>query len=289
MKFAMFPEYLSLAGEPVYYAFLESLLNAGHTIVKNDDADVAVIWSLLWHGRMSGNQDIWQSYRQRNKPVIVIEVGGLIRNHTWKIGINGINRDADFNHLESPDDRWELLGLKLEPWKDGDHIIICGQHGKSEQWRENEPVAEWMTNTAIRLRKHTKRPIILRPHPRFPITLHLDSIDLVTIINPIKVNGTYDNFNFANALFNAHAVVNYSSNPAIEAVLAGVPVYVSQSSLCYEVGNNIADFSSIETPNKPDRIQWCNNIAYTEWTVDEIKEGLPLQHLLPCLYSLVSH
>ena len=32
----------------------------------------------------------------KNKPVIVLEVGGLKRNLTFKIGINGVNRDADF-------------------------------------------------------------------------------------------------------------------------------------------------------------------------------------------------
>ena len=55
------------------------------------DADAALIWSVLWFGQMGKNKEVWDRYRAQGKPVIVIEVGGLIRNETWKLGINGIN------------------------------------------------------------------------------------------------------------------------------------------------------------------------------------------------------
>ena len=46
-------------------------------------------------------QNIWERYRKAGKPVIVLEVGGLLRNISFKIGINGINRDADFANQDS--------------------------------------------------------------------------------------------------------------------------------------------------------------------------------------------
>jgi hypothetical protein len=64
-----------------------------------DNADVAVIWSVLWRGRMEQYKKIWDRYRSQGKPVVV-EVGGLRRNKSFKIGINGINRDADFANQE---------------------------------------------------------------------------------------------------------------------------------------------------------------------------------------------
>mgnify|MGYP001445249562 CR=1 FL=1 len=48
------------------------------------------------------------------------------------------------------------------------------------------------------------------------------------------------------------------------------------------------DLSNIEDPLMPDRTKWCNEIAYTEWTVDEIEQGLPLQRLLPKLEEIVN-
>lgn len=286
MKFRIHPQYLSMAGKPVYKAFVDSLLETGYELVNDDSSHFEVIWSVLWNGRMAGNKQVWDHCRSINKPVIVLEVGGLKRNETWKVGINGINRDAYFGNIDCPPDRFEKLGLDLKPWHDGEHIIICGQHGKSEQWKYNKPVNEWMTETALRLRNHTDRKIILRPHPRFPLKFD-KIIDNCQMSLPNQLEGTYDDFDFSQLLKNAHAVINYSSNPGIESVLAGVPVYVSSHSLCYDVGNDINDFSNIERPAKPDRAQWANNIAYTEWTIGEIRAGHPFSRLVSELDFLV--
>jgi hypothetical protein len=43
--------------------------------------------------------------------------------------------------------------------------------------------------------------------------------------------------------------------------------------LCYDVGNH--SLKDIEQPLMPPREQWANKLAYTEWTVPEIREGLP--------------
>ena len=75
----------------------------------------------------------------------------------------------------------------------------------------------------------------------------------------------------------AWAVVNHSSNPAMEAVINGIPVFVSQASLCYEVGNN--SFEHINNPMMPDRTAWANKLSYTEWFPDEIENGLPWKRI----------
>ena len=87
--------------------------------------------------------------------------------------------------------------------------------------------------------------------------------------------GTYDDFDFEPTRY--HAVVNWSSNPSTQAVIAGVPAFVGPSSLAYDVSNH--DFSTIENPIMPDRTQWLNDLAYTEWTIEEISQGIPLKRL----------
>ena len=87
--------------------------------------------------------------------------------------------------------------------------------------------------------------------------------------------GSYDDYDFA--VQDAYAVINWSSNPATHAVLEGIPVFVGPSSLAYDVGNT--DLSKINNPSKPDRQQWLNDLAYTEWTTKEISEGKPLLRL----------
>ena len=74
-------------------------------------------------------------------------------------------------------------------------------------------------------------------------------------------------------LKDAWAVVNHSSNIGIESVINGVPVFVSQSSLSYEVGND--ELRDIEKPAIPARQNWANKLSYTEWTTKEIRNGVP--------------
>ena len=104
------------------------LVRAGHTINSNDsvnDADVNVIWSVLFNGRMSPNKHIWSSCRKKNKPVIVLEVGGIKRGTTWKVGLNGINRDAEFGSNNMDSSRASEQGLLLKPWKSDGQFIKC--------------------------------------------------------------------------------------------------------------------------------------------------------------------
>jgi hypothetical protein len=39
------------------------------------------------------------------------------------------------------------------------------------------------------------------------------------------------------------------------------------------------DLSRIEFPIKPDRDQWAANLAYTQWTMDEMARGWAWAHL----------
>jgi hypothetical protein len=91
----------------------------------------------------------------------------------------------------------------------------------------------------------------------------------------MHVPGTYDDFDFN--VDNVYAVVNYSSNPGIHAVLNGVPAYVGEHSLARPVASDI--FGDYNLPQRPDRQQWLNDLVHNEWSVKEISEGIPLKRL----------
>ena len=63
----------------------------------------------------------------------------------------------------------------------------------------------------------------------------------------------------------------------MQAVFAGVPVFVSKESLSYDVGNST--LVNINKPNMPDRQIWANKLAYTEWWPDEIAQGIPWKRI----------
>lgn len=276
MKIALFPDNGSLNSKPVFAALIDHLRSKGEEVYINEDrnCDVAVIWSVLWLGRMASNKKIWDSYQAQKKPVVVMEVGGLKRNVTWKMGINGINRDADFANQTFDNKRWPLFNIEMKPWKQtGNIIIICGQHDNSNQWKKNPRMTNWIEQQIQEIRKYSQKPILIRPHPRNNFDFDEKKYPHVRIKKPQRDWSTYDDTDFKKVLKSTWAVVNHSSNPAIESVINGIPVFVSESSLCYDVGN--ASLTDIEKPAMPARQTWANKLSYTEWTTQEIRDGLP--------------
>lgn len=277
MKFSLFKEYGALNSKPVFEAFEHSLNQAGHTVSENNwSADVAVIWSVLFNGRMAGNRKVWNHYRKSNRNIIVLEVGGIKRNITWKVGLNGINRDGYFGTMGNNSDRSKALGLQLKTWNNtGEYILICGQHDKSLQWQGMPSMSNWFLNTYDQIRKHTDLPIIFRPHPRCRLPHIERGLREVYRQEPVLVPNTYDDFdmNFKNIW----ATVSWSSNPGAHSVIEGIPAFVGPSSLAWDVANT--DLSEILNPRYPDRSQWLNDYAWTEYTVEEVAQGMPLERL----------
>lgn len=275
MKIAYFPTQIALNAKPVVDAFLQGCQRLGIETVENStEADAAMIWSVLWHGRMKSNESIYRLYRQQNKPVFVLEVGMLKRGLTWKLGVNGIGLDNSCA-AESTPNRSKQLGLELKPWTNsGYNIVIACQRSDSEQWTGQPPTVAWLTDIARKIRQYSDKPIVIRPHPRQRIA----NISGCVIESPKPIPGTYDSFNYDQCLQTTWAVINYNSGPGTQAILNGVPAFVGATSLAAPVGN--LDLAQIENPLRPDRTQWIQQLAHTEWTILEIESGEPLQRLL---------
>jgi hypothetical protein len=275
MRVSIFDQYGALNSAPVFAAIRAGLdcMGIEHTSMDSS-ADVAVIWSMLWAGRMRPNQQIWELYRSTGRPVIVAEVGMLKRGLTWKLGINGTCLTADYGKELIPD-RASQLGAQIKPWTNaGYNIVVACQRNDSEQWSGQPPTIAWLTETARKIRQHTDKPIVIRPHPRQRIA----NIPGCVIESPRPIPGTYDSFNYDQCLKTTWAVVNHNSGPGTQAVLNGVPAFVGSTSLAAPVGN--LDLAQIENPLRPDRTQWMEQLAHTEWTIPEIESGLPLLRLL---------
>ena len=273
MKFSLWTQYGALNSKPIFDAFANSLNSNGHVVVYNDSsADVNVIWSVLFNGRMAGNKAVWE----QQKPTIVLEVGGIKRGTTWKVGLNGINRDAYFGPSSNNNTRANELGLKLSPWKyTGEYILIAGQHDKSLQWKDMPSMATWVHDTITFIRAQTDRPIIFRPHPRCPLPAIEHDFKDVKRQTPKQIQNTYDDFDMQ--FDNIWATVSWSSNPGIHSVINGVPAFTGPSSLAFDVAEQ--NLRNIDNPLYCDRTQWLNDYAHTEYTIEEISQGIPLKHL----------
>ena len=279
MKFSLWTQYGALNSKPVFDAFRTGCRTLGFDTVDNsNDSDVDVIWSVLFNGRMAPNKAIWERNLRTSKPTVVLEVGGIKRGTTWKVGLNGINRTGYFGDSGNDSTRANSMGLVCKPWRsNGNPILICGQHDKSFQWQGMPAMSTWVMNTIEAVRAHTDRDIIFRPHPRCPLPYIEKEFRNVFRQSPNKTLGSYDDYDINYS--NVWATISYSSNPGIHSVLNGVPAFVSTHSLAYDVGNDIDFLHDISDPLMPDRQQWLNDYAWTEFTVEEISQGIPLKRL----------
>jgi hypothetical protein len=198
--------------------------------------------------------------RERELDVIILETGYINRgdgesNH-YAAGYNGLNGRADFRNADSPNDRAIQLPVVLWPWRQsGEHILLCGQ----VPWDasvDHINFKTWLNTARERLSQTTDRPVRFRPHPQ--------------IAKP--------DMSLEEDLEDCWAVVTFNSNTGVDALLRGVPVFADDAgSMAYPIANK--DISQIENPQTPERKQWLNNLAYTQWTPQEMRQGLAWAHL----------
>ena len=264
---------------PVMNAVLDCLQSVGIQTEENSwTADAVVIWSVLWHGRMAGNQQVYEHYRSLGRPAIVIDVGALYRGQTWKIAVNNINAIGYYGHQTDLDpDRPKKLGISLAQLVgNSPEIIIAAQHRNSLQVADLDSIESWINDQINQIRAVSDRPIRVRPHPRSKLDTSKLLPDTV-IETPMPLANTYDSFNMH---FDCHAVVNYNSGPGIQAAISGSRPMVDSTSLASPVGVKLVD---LEKPYDIDRYQWLVEICHTEYTIPEIQQGIWLKRISSAL------
>jgi hypothetical protein len=272
MKFKLYKNFGALNSVPVFDAFANGVRVCGHEIVENSE-DVAVIWSVLWNGRMAGNQQIYNACIKQNKPIVVIEVGNLKRGQTWRISEAHINGLGIFGNIENLDSlRPQKLGVGLcpEKTKRRSEILIATQHSRSLQWQGQPSMEQWIRDTIMKIKRHAGRRIVVRPHPRSQIR---EKFADAVIEIPKKLINTYDEYDIN---YDYHCVINYNAGPSVQAVINGTPTICDSSSLAFSVSEK---WENLENPQLPDREEWFLKLCHTEWTVEEISQGIPLKRL----------
>jgi len=257
-------------------AFLTGCPNAVKSRHVEDyrPSDVAVVFGVAkWAYKYSKHRaKIINEQQEKGFKTVVLETGYVKRGageyNYYAAGFNGLNRAADFKNQGMPSDRWEKLDMSLLPWlwesyRTGTDIILCGQvpHDANVQ---NIRFQDFLEVSLREIRKYSDRKIIFRPHPMMRLP-------------PIE-DTEYSTGPLAFDLNRAHALVVYNSNISVDAVIAGVPVFAgNDNTMAWDMCNK--DIRFLENPEYPDRHQWAWDLAYSQWTPDEMREGLTWRHL----------
>ena len=272
MRFRLYREYGALNSPPVFDAIEQGLRRQGHEVVT-DNEDVSVIWSVLWSGRMQRNKQIYDKCQQLGKTVMIVEVGNLKRGETWRISLDHINKLGKFANEDNLDIlRPQKLGVELQqpPAVRRGEILIACQHQESLQWQGMPAMKDWVADTIEKIKQHTHRRIRVRYHPRSSFPFKQSGVE---IERPVRVPDTYDGFDI---FYNYHCVVNHNSGPAVQAAINGIPVLCDLSSLAAEMS---IKWSELDNPYVPERQEWFLKLCHTEWTTEEIRQGIPISRL----------
>lgn len=233
---------------------------------KEPDADVAVFYGL------AGNlARVLREYRDSGLKAIYIDLGywgrhdGGRRAGFHKVVVNGRHPTSYFRAHPHSSDRFSRFRITPRPWRSGSRIVIAGMSARAAQ-AEGLAAEQWEKLAIAELRCHTGRALIYRPKPSWRGARPLSGAGYSPSTESL-----------VDALNDCHAIVTHHSNVAVDGLLDGIPTF------CWEgvaAPMSLQEFSEIESPFLPDdREQWAADIAYCQWTVSEMVEGLPWRHM----------
>lgn len=234
------------------------------------DCDVAVFYGLAVN-----NARMFRDFRAAKKPAVYIDLGYWGRREGGrltgyhKISVGDRHPTAYFQKRRHDASRIERFGLAPQPWRRGEAILLCGM-GPKAAGAEGYAPNQWESWAVSELRKHTERPIIYRPKPNWPTARKIAGTEWGAVERDGEI---------AQALEGVWAVVSHHSNANVEALQLGVPSFTLGG---VALPMSEARLSLIETPRFPsdaERAQWLADIAWTQWSVAEMADGLPWAHL----------
>jgi hypothetical protein len=196
-------------------------------------------------------------------------------------------------------DRWNRIqkehDIDIMPWRDtrGEYILVVLQHvidtSLVRMIEHYGSYYNWFKNCISQIQSFSDLPIVVRPHPKHGMYSNFfeahripEAIDKLSNVY-WSANQGRDGLNggrfLQKDLDDAHAVVGWTSNALTEAACHGVPVYpMSPGSMATPIAQRpLSDIDNIR--NMPDRQQWLNDLAYCQWTYNEIKDGTAWSHI----------
>jgi len=188
------------------------------------------------------------------------------RQRYLSVGLNGTKRFCHYFNHDSPDDRLKKLHLDIKPWriKDKGYILFLGESDRGLVARDID-FDQWFKHTLRVIQPMTSRDVVLKPHPK---QRHLPTGDYIR---------EFRKAHLTTLLRCAYCVVAKTTNATVTAAIEGVPVFTDDlRCAAYDIAER--DINNINRPRRPRRKQWLANLAYAQWTVDEIEDGTCWNH-----------
>lgn len=206
-------------------------------------------------------------YRAAGKRTLFFDKGHTRRRPDgaalWRVSADGFMPLDTFQREHRPDDRAKTHGLTLLPRRFGDCVLFAGASQKHCDFHGLGDCTEYARRVIAEIGAHTDRPVIYRPKPSWRDAAPIDGTEFSRA--PIRL---------ADELKRCFALVTHSSNAAVDAIRAGVPVIILGPGIARPVASCcIGDVENPCWPSEETRSQWLADLAYCQWTVEEMASG----------------
>ena len=269
--------------------FCQGVLASGDNVVAHRGlnalpCDVALIQGFVHeHGKSAPHLQLRQNavdlQVRTNKRSLIVDSNLFLyadktnHLHYLRYSFDGVFPTTGFYFDKDIDPtRWEQisrdLGISLKPWRtQGNHILICLQRNGGWSMRGLD-VIQWMNSTILEIRRYSKRPIVVRPHPGDKKINGYLKVNHKSVSISTKTDLRED-------LHNAWATVVYNSSPSVASIIEGVPAFLTDPQPQHSQSTPVAntDISRIEDPLLVDRQLWIERLSMCHWKFDELKSG----------------
>jgi hypothetical protein len=215
--------------------------------------------TVIW-GLHAGADEVLSECRNRGENVIVVDLAmtGLLRPDYYQVCLNGLNQLPKNGDPERAAKLGLKVGTRRKARKDAPFLIL-EQYPGDKQHNLADPAA-WGQVVYDELKRLTNRPVIRRPHPKI----------------------TRNSTPLADDLAKAFCVITYNSTAAVEAFTSGVPVICDPSASYADCAIPLPLTTTINKITfRTKKIQnYLNRLAVANFTLDEIRSGLPQQQLI---------
>jgi hypothetical protein len=269
--------------------FCQGVLTSGDNVIAHRGlnaltCDVALIQGFVHeHGKSAPHLQLRQNavdlQKRTNKRSLIVDSNLFLYAdktnslHYLRYSFDGVFPTTGFYFDRDIDpSRWEQisrdLGISLKPWRtQGNHILICLQRNGGWSMRGLD-VIQWMNSTILEIRKYSKRPIVVRPHPGDKKINGYLKVNHKSVSISTKTDLRDD-------LHNAWATIVYNSSPSVASIIEGVPAFLTDPQPQHSQSTPVANtnISRIEDPLMIDRQLWIERLSMCHWKFDELKSG----------------
>ncbi len=223
-----------------------------------------------FYGVLPDNLYVWKLCQASERKYYYLDNAyfgsGHTSQHPLRVTINQMQHPGIGAKTKKNEEKFKAYGIDIKHWdKSGRHILIAAQ---SEWWyqRHGTTLSDWVNGVIKQITNYTERPIRVRLKPKHKLKRPPN------FFYPSELTAAYDGVPLAQDLEDAWAVIAHSSNVAVDAIMAGIPAFVTYD--CAAKRMSSTNLSMIEHPFYPEnRYGWGCVLAGNQWLLDEIRDG----------------